>query len=185
LGRLIRVATCGGVNHVAICGLHPQTGKVIVYESTMSHPDSLVCIVTGRPVKGVQAHNLFWRLRYEARCGGSVWHYPLKRPLIRFDDAHRLTDFCRSKLGTPYDYWGAVWARSICFGWLAHRLSYYHGLSRECDGRLFCSEFVAMALREADRFHTANASVWNPAQLIKTAYRIRGVFADPIQVVPP
>ena len=86
MGRAIQRCSCAfpwtrpeyRVNHVGIVAPESYGGKLVLFESTASLPADWPCVITGKPVKGAQAHNLEKRLRYAAHCGDTVWHWPLK-----------------------------------------------------------------------------------------------------------
>ena len=193
VARIIRAGTWAPllprecrVNHVMICALHPDSGQLVEYESTMSLPESMPCMIRGEPIKGVQAHPIQERLDYAANRGNAVWHYRPRRPL-GVGSAQTLMDFCYERLGTPYDYWGALRARGLGLGWFSHclqdRLANWLP-NRIAMGNLFCSEMAAAALQTVHRFNTTNPSKWSPASLCYNGWRVQGVFYDPIQVVP-
>lgn len=174
LSRAIQFCTLGTINHVAILSLPPQGDGLCIYESSATV--DLSCEAAGKVVKGVQRHSVRLRLRYAARQGCRVWHYPLTVPLTE-DQQRLLESSCRTKLDIPYDYKGAAWARTLGFGWLAHLLK-----NREALGNLMCSEFAAVELRLMDRFDTENASKWNPAWLCRVL-RWQGIVQKPRLVV--
>ena len=169
LSRMIRAATLGSISHVGIVAYAPSFARdkawrrPIIYESTTQAKRA--CYRVNYHVSGVQAHSITWRLADAGKDGVQVWHYPLTNPLTATESAE-LTDWCEERLGVPYDWWGAVNARCLGFGWLRHLL-----WSHEHLDSYQCSEFVADASRMLGRFATADASKWNPSSLCRAMVR--------------
>lgn len=165
LGAVINLATVGvpfwHINHVAILTAWEDRERPIVFESTTLADQP--CMLQGHKVNGVQAHEL---AAYVASYPGKVWLYPLTIPLTTFQ-RDLLAKFCRRALGTPYDCLGAFRSRALGF-W--ERRIFGHG---ERLNALFCSEFVAAALRTIGEFNTRNASRWNPNRLVRELVRRR------------
>ena len=102
--HLINVLSYGipffSASHVGILGNHQD--ELLLFESTTL--SDLPCRIQGKPVKGVQAVRLEDRLKsYQ----GKVHHYPLVNPLTEEQDTF-LSTFLLAKIGTDYDYHGAV-----------------------------------------------------------------------------
>lgn len=165
----IQVCTLGlpgvSLSHVAIAvGWRGHRWPLLV-EAVAEYREP--CAVTGKVLDGVQAHHARSRIRgYE----GKVFHYPIARPLQWLEQA-MLHGFCRERLGTSYDALGAMLARDTL--WAAtHRPA-------EDLVSLFCSEFVAAALRAAGRLpEETNASEWSPNRLMRRMVR-SGIVEKP------
>lgn len=162
LGRLINLATLGspwaGLTHVGVVVASPS-GELVLFESTTLC--DMPCLFQRRRVDGVQAH---WLRQRIVAYPGKVWHYLIAKAPDGFE-RYTLYDWCRSRIGTPYDVTGALHARGLCCGWLIHRL-----LPENLQS-MFCSEFVPAALREIGRFDTLNASAWSPNALCRELVR--------------
>jgi len=172
LGIWINLGTFGvplvGLSHVGVVIAHPETGELVLCESTTLAPWK--CCIRGQRTSGVQCQRIDRRVE---RYQGTVWRYPLAIPLIT-DQSERLTSYCVHSLGTRYDMDGAFRARVLGFGWL-HRLLF--GRDEDLTS-LFCSEFVAAALRSIGQFRTSSASNWNPNKLTRELRR-RAVCLKP------
>jgi hypothetical protein len=174
--RLIRVGTLAclnPVNHVGVVVRHPDYQQLLLFESTGSIDTP--CLFNRRVVCGVQAHTLTWRWLLSQRGGGIMWHYPLTRPLDKDEEAV-LAKAAYDLLGTPYDYWGAPWARTLGLGWLCHLLS-----SRPALNALFCSEFGILLHEAVGLFECRNPSNWSPAHWMRVE-RWRGIVEKPQRV---
>ena len=141
------------LSHVGILG--ENQGELLLFESTTL--SNLPCKIQGKPVKGVQAILLEDRL---ASYQGKVYHYPLATPL---DERQRndLSTFLLEKIGTDYDYLGAMRSAGIGISWVESKLN------KECLRELFCSELCAAAHKMLGVLATDNASKWNPNRLIR------------------
>ncbi|MCP4549647.1 MAG: hypothetical protein GY835_24595 [bacterium] len=107
---------------------------------------------------------------------GAVWLYRQVKPL-RPTEVDKLWAFAVGHAGVDYDAIGAFRARGAGFGWLDRLL-----LRRKEDlTSIFCSEFVAAALRHVGLFHTANASRWSPNKLGR-ALLAGGKYGKPIRL---
>lgn len=170
-GALINLGTWGlpffGLSHVAIVARHPGLDTPLLWEST-SRCD-LPCAIRGKRVSGVQAH---WIAERIGGYRGKVWYYPL-RPGLSGDQNADLTDFLDRRLGTDYDYLGALRARDATF---IEKL-----LGKENLHTLFCSELVATAWNEIGVWHTPNASRWSPNRLARTAVDV-GIVGKPRRI---
>jgi hypothetical protein len=173
LGRAIQIATLGRYNHVGIVGTAPHCVGPLLFESTADATEP--CAIRGVRVMGVQVHPALERIRIATDAGQKVYRLSLCRPVTsdRYDEEFELRSFLRSRLGTPYDFTGALRARTLGFGWVRWLLP-----SREATGDLFCAELVAMALRVVRRFNTRNCSAWSPSALVRALVR-RGVTERP------
>lgn len=152
---VINAATWGiprwSISHVGVVG--EAAGRLLLFESTTLNglPDEL----SGKPFNGTQTHDLDKVL---AAYKGRVWLYPLYRPLFDFE-SQRLSEFLTSHLHVPYDEIGAF--RSAGFGPVESILH------PENLNSIFCSEYVAAALREIGIMPTDDASKWSPNALVR------------------
>lgn len=169
-GFWVNIGTLGlpfwSLSHVAIVGLHPNTGTPVLFEATSLC--DMRCAVKKRKISGVQAHYPDIRVR---RYHGKAWHYQLKKPLTVEQSAH-LTDFCVGHIGIGYDAIGALRARSTALGLLER-----HWRPENLQA-LFCSEFCAAAERAIGVFNTGDASKWNPNSFVR-ALRRRAIVGKP------
>jgi hypothetical protein len=148
-----------GITHVAITAEY--NGECLVFESTTLEEEP--CIIQGKRVSGVQAHSLDMINKYP----GHIWEYSLAEPLTEAE-SKRLTAFLVSKIGTSYDAEQAVASAGP--------------IDMPEDMReLFCSEYVAMALREIGRVKIGDCSALNPIELIEVL-RDQGVVLDPVKL---
>lgn len=179
LGITINLGTWGipgyGLSHVALVGPHPCHGRPILYESTSIYDQH--CILQGRKVDGVQAHEILPRVLDYRRRFGRVWHYPLVRELWP-EQREALLKSCIESLGTPYDNIGAFRANDLPLNTIGKLL-----FSHEDLVSMFCSEFCAARHRDARVFACVNASAWSPNSLTR-AERRRGILGRPIELFP-
>lgn len=150
------------LSHVGIMGEH--NGQLLLFESNVHDPEP--CAITGKMMRGTQAHTLDSRLKdYD----GGIWHYRLNSPLYDFE-IKRLNSFLAKTVGIPYDTIGAFRAGGV--GW-----SMIESLFHDQDlSSIFCSEWCAAALSNIGRFNTDNFSRWSPNRLIRTLRR-QGILA--------
>jgi hypothetical protein len=149
------------LSHVGIVGEHE--GRLTLVESTTEVESP--CVVTGKIVRGVQAHWLHERIE---SYHGKVWHYPLVRDLYPHE-SRRLNKFLRWHLGCPYDDIGAFRAGGIGWSWIESRL---HANSL---ASLFCSELCAAAHSDIGLFETSRPARWSPRRFVN-AERKAGVL---------
>jgi len=164
----INLATYGipfwSLSHVGILGEHE--GEVLLFESTGLN--DLPCAIQGKQVCGTQAHRLDECIE---AYDGKVWHYPLCRPLRRFEN-RKLSAFLHKHLGKDYDAIGAFRSAGVGWSWLESKL-------RPQDlSSLFCSEYCAAAHTHVGLFHTEHVSRWSPNRLVR-AERRRGILLKP------
>lgn len=169
-GAVINLGTYGiplwGLSHIGIMG-HAPDGRLLLFEST-SLDTVIPCEITGKPIEGTQAHTLESTL---ARYVGTLWHYPLYRPLYEWED-QRLTDFLVGTIGVPYDMMGAF--RSAGIG-----LSFIESLFRPQDlTSIFCSEYVMAAFSHLGIHPTDHVSRWSPNRLARRLRRA-GILCKP------
>lgn len=176
LAALINLATLAvpgeGISHVGILARPPSgddTSLPLLFESTSYNKRR--CALRDVHVAGLQAQHLDTRTR-ETR--DRLWLYPLAKPLSHMQSLV-LTDYCVSNLGASYDMIGALQARDVLCGRILRRFR------PESLHRLFCSEFVAAALRHAGRLRTTNASKFSPNRLVRELVR-RGVHHGPAEI---
>lgn len=139
---------------------------LLLYESTTQC--DFPCAIRHKRWSGTQAHHIGPRLQ---SYRGKVWHYPLAKPLRPWE-RKALSRFLKDGLGKPYDMTGAE--RSAGKIWSAVQAH----LHEESLSALFCSEWVAAALKEIERFDTLSASEWSPNALIRECNR-RGILTYP------
>lgn len=171
--RVIEWAT-RGPSHVGIVCPHPlaaqpagSTPSMLLFESTTLCEEP--CLLTGRRIEGVQAHDPV------SRIAG----YPGKVARVRLTPAWRLNvreigilhDWLLHVASEPYDLRGALLSGTRLFKWTA--LMPYPDLDS-----LFCSELCAAALMRLYRVPLANPSLYNPASLVRILRRC-GTYAAP------
>lgn len=155
------------LSHVGIIGEH--SGKLLLFESTTLNEEP--CEITGKRIKGSQAHALDSRV---ALYNGRIWHYPLYRPLFSHE-RRRLNSFLIDTIGRNYDMIGAFRSGGLGFSWLESKL-------REQDlHSLFCSEWCAAAHADIGILTTDNGSKWNPSRLVRTE-RHNGILRKPVRL---
>jgi len=151
------------ISHVGILAQAPD-GRLLLWESS---EDDSRCEITGLTGSGVKAHDL---TSVVEEYRGSVWHYPLYRPLYSHENS-RLTAYLLSVLDKPYDQIGAVRSGGLV-------LSVIESFFREQDlSSLFCSETVAATYAYLGLFQTVNASRWSPNRLMRRLRRAEIVGA--------
>jgi len=167
LGFWINVGTLGvpfyGLSHVGMIG----PGHMIYESTTLSQRP---CVFSGKRTKGVQAHEPVSRIR---SYHGRVYHYRLNGKLSKLQRTV-LGRYLYRQLGTPYDALGAFRSRDLGLGtvekWLIKR--------PENLNSLFCSEYLAAALKMSCIWEPKNASRWNPNRLVRVLVR-EGIYQPP------
>lgn len=158
-GFWVNIGTLGipfwSISHVAIAAAHPNTGRVLLFESTSECP--LLCAIQKRAISGVQAHYSGARIN---TYRGKIWHYQLRKPLTA-EQSVLLTESCVSYLGVSYDKIGAFRSRATPWSWLERHWR------PESLQALFCSEYCAAMEREIGVFPTGDASKWNPNSFVR------------------
>lgn len=139
------------IAHVGILGEYE--GELVLFESTTL--SDVPCIIQGKLVDGVQAVRLEDRLKGYDERGGTIWHYPLHRPLYDHE-RDRLNEFLLDQIGRPYDKTGAMNSGGILWSWIKRR---FHDADLT---DLFCSELSAAAHNHIGMMRTANVSSWSP-----------------------
>lgn len=167
----INVLTYGmplwSISHVGIIGEHED--KLLCFESKTT--DHTPCEVTGKCIRGSQAHSLDHLIK---TYRGKMWHYPLYRKLFNHE-RYRLYKFLHATIGLSYDNIGAFRAGGLGFSWFESQL-------READlHSLFCSEWCAAAHAEIGLFATDNVSRWSPNLLCRTERRM-GILKKPRRI---
>ncbi len=158
-----------GLSHIGIVGNY--LGRPRLFESTSLNASP--CLIQNRCVSGSQVQNLDTRIM---PFKGRVYRIQPTRPLSTAQGKD-LSAYLIDTVGKPYDYFGAersggkLWAQM-------HRL-----LHAESAASLFCSEWVALALREINVFHTGNASSWSPNSLYRELRR-RDVYSRRLAYKP-
>jgi hypothetical protein len=151
ISTIIKWATWSQYSHI---GIISQVGNwPLLFESTSLR--SVPCLYAGKTVRGVQVHNAVGivRDRYP-----DVTH--LYRPVVALDfhEEFRMSRYLWSKIGTPYDYAGAI-------GTVLFLVRKVFGNTMD---RMFCSALVSRALAQAGRF-SDDKHILTPGGLIKYA----------------
>lgn len=164
-GLIINLGSFGipffGLSHIGIAANY--LGTLRLFESTSLNDTP--CLIQGKNVSGSQVQDLDVRV---AAYPGTVKRIPLKRKLT-LGQSRQLTEYLVENAGQPYDYLGAERSGGILWARLQR---FFHEESAES---LFCSEWVALALRQIDVFRTGNASAWNPNSLYRQLVK-RGIY---------
>lgn len=170
-GLVINLGSYGipffGLSHIGIAAEY--LGKVRLFESTSLN--NTPCLIQGKNVSGSQIQNIDTRIK---AYPGMVKRIPIKKKLTN-SESRRLTEYLIKNIGHPYDYLGAERSGGKLWAQL-HR--FFHEESGES---LFCSEWVALALRQIDVFRTGNASSWNPNSLYRELVR-RGIYCRRVKL---
>ena len=166
----INIATYGipfwSVSHVGIVARSIH-GNLMLFESTTLNGDH-PCLVTRKNICGTQAHSAEFIV---GQYRGGAWHYPLYRDLYRHED-RRLTQFLYDTIGTKYDTAGALRAGGMAVAAL-------ESLFRAEDlSTIYCSEWVAAALKTVGVLPTHSASGWSPNYLCRYLRR-KGTLGRP------
>lgn len=154
---IINLGTFGlprhGISHVGIVSHHGP--NALIYESTtLGRPP---CVIQNKAVSGVQAHYL---QDYVEFVPGKIWHYPLRRELYNHEGA-RLGKVLDEQIGKTYDFGGAIRSGGLIFRTLQATLR------PEDLATIFCSEYVAHALRQIGLMQIKSVSSWNPNRLCR------------------
>jgi len=124
------------ISHVGTVIEHD--GELLLVESTTLN--DAPCCITGKRIKGVQAHPLEDRIR---SYNGKVWVSALNRwQTLSVAESKKLTEMALSRIGTPYDDLGCL----ICGG-----LGIIRRLWRFTPGAAFCSELRHWFLTQLDK----------------------------------
>ena len=166
--RVIEWAT-RGPSHVGIVCPHGEEGPLLFESTTLCDEP---CVLTGKRVRGVQAHEPARRI---ARYRGTA-------ALVRLAPAWKLSkaetgllhDWLMHVASEPYDLYGAILSGTRLFKWTA--LMPYPDL-----GSLFCSELCAAALMRLGRMPLGNPSLYNPASLARELRRC-GIYGAPQRI---
>ena len=155
-----------GPSHVAIVCPHGDDGPLLFESTTLCNE---ACVLTGQPVKGVQAHEPWSRI---AGYPGAVARLRLM-PAWRLSsrETELLHRWLLHVADEPYDLRGAILSGTRFFKWTA--LMRYPDLDS-----LFCSELCAAALMRLHRLPLTNPSLFNPASLVREVRRC-GTYAAP------
>lgn len=166
---IINLTTYGwprwGASHVGI--IADYDGTYLIFESTTSA--AYKCAIQHAFVTGTQAQRVGQRIQ---SYKGRVWAYPLVKPL-HFGESYRLTKFLMKGIGRPYDGEGAMRAGARLW---ADIQAFLH---EESLSALFCSEWVAAAMRHVGRFDTKHVGKWSPNALIRELRR--GQLGEPVR----
>lgn len=152
-----------GISHIAIVGRDilgagRDPTQILIYESTSLC--KVPCHYQRTRTEGVQAHHPRRRI---PTYKGKVTTYRLMTPLC-LHEKRQLGEFLYGHIGTQYDSIGAFRTRSLGFWerWLYPRPNLE---------ALFCSEYVAAALKDLGRVAIGNPSHWNPNRLLRYLLR--------------
>ena len=164
--RVIEWAT-QGPSHVGIVCPHLQY-KSLLFESTTLCDEP--CILTGKCVRGVQAHEPGLRIAHYAGSVSVLRLMPAWR--LNREETHLLERWLMHVANEPYDLRGALLSGTRLFKWTA--LMPYPDLDS-----LFCSELCAAALMRLHRMPLTNPSLFNPAFLVREVRRC-GTYGAPL-----
>jgi hypothetical protein len=140
---------------------------LLLFESTTLC--DLPCLLTGRPIQGVQAHDPARRI---ATYRGAVARLRLTRAWrLNVHEIALLHEWLMGVASEPYDLRGALISGTRLFKWSA--LMPYPDLES-----LFCSELCAAALMRLHRMPLENPSAFNPASLVREVRRC-GTYGAP------
>lgn len=152
-----------GPSHVAMVAEHPRRGLIWVESTSMCDRP---CIFRGKPVSGVQAHYPENRISDYLAGGGHVELWRLNdywkiNPMEPWEAVRGFFDDREIR----YDMRGAITSgtRILCrvLSWLETDIE-----------RLFCSELLATVLMHMHRLPLHNATMYNPARLLRHLHRI-------------
>ena len=142
---------------VAHCGIVANyQQQPYLFHSEVRNPAP--CAIRKQSALGTRADYLAYILQQR----GVVWHYKLRRPA----DLSSLASFLVNELGRPYDVIGAITTGQ---------------LHTENLDAIFCSEWVAAALRQVHLFPVDDAGAWNPNDLLRTLVKM-GIYYKPIRL---
>ncbi len=148
------------------CG-GPAERRLLLFESTTLCDEP--CLLTGRCVQGVQAHDPAERI---ASYHGTVARLRLARAWrLNSHEIGILHEWLLNVASEPYDLRGALVSGTRLFKWSA--LMPYPDLES-----LFCSELCAAALMRLHRMPLENPSAYNPASLVRVLRRC-GTYGAP------
>jgi hypothetical protein len=143
-----------GPSHIGI--ILEAAGRLLLYESTTLC--DLACELTGKLVRGVQAHTPEKRI---AAYDGLAFRMPLRVPLSA-EETNRLTNTALRDFppGTPYDLAGALAS--------GPRLKHWRWLLPYPDlGSMFCSGLCARLLQCVNRMNWHNPTCFSPGDLVR------------------
>lgn len=165
------------ISHLGIIGHHPDYDNLI-YQSCYNpplfygnHGTPAPCVIQKKIVNGTQAQGYETLINYP----GKVWWYRLHLPLRNFE-TDMLSIYLNGTIGRPYDRPGAFEAGGHL---IANLMSWWHP---ECTASFFCSEWVAAAYRQIERFDTDSVSRWSPNAFLRECRR-RAIHLKPVRIV--
>lgn len=155
---IIRIDTCSPYSHVAVLAMVTQSDlerymqrpcesrrwsispeainlwrdRLLVFESTTL--TDFPCSLSGKKIRGVQAHELDSVDSYQGR----VWRIPMTVPLLP-SQSQRLTDALLDRIAVEYDDRGAILAGTRILRWLT---PYVRDRSK-----LYCEELVGEVMQ--------------------------------------
>lgn len=143
------------ISHVGM--LFNRDRELLLGESTTLADEP--CVITGKHVKGVQAHHAVPRI---ARYDGKVWLARMdadwRENRFTFAADHALSNFCLKSMGEPYDNDDVALAGGCILRWFLP----------ENTKKVFCSEWNAKALKLLGLLPVnIPAGAYNPAGLAR------------------
>lgn len=143
---------------------HQWQRRPVLIESTTLCPDD--CLLAGRRVDGVQAHEPCERIEHYIAAGGRVWLY---RPVDDWapdpEQSELLTRFLLRHLGDSYDYRQAIASADR----LMRRFWWFQPANLHS---VFCSELWDAALQQIRLLAPEDYSVVSPARLVRELTKI-------------
>lgn len=193
VSRIIRVGTCSRYSHVA--GVVMVTRETLVSlwqakrldaripaETVRNWPDQRLvlfeattlctadCLLLGRPVRGVQAHDPATRI---ADYNGRVYRVPLRDDApFDTDREYAIASYFLTKVGHEYDDWSAVMSATHLLKWLVG--------SRQQLNKFFCDELVADALKRVSLFPMGAADKNAPGKFLRIL--LEDYYDEPVRI---
>ena len=155
-----------GPSHVGIVCPHEERGPLLFESTTLCDEP---CVLTGQPIKGVQAHTPQSRIDSYPGTVARLRLMPAWR--LNKDDVDLLHRWLMHVMDESYDLRGAIVSGTQLFKWTS--LMPYPDLDS-----LFCSELCAAALMRLQRMPLSNPSLFNPASLVREVRRC-GTYSPP------
>lgn len=136
----------------------------LLIESTTLCPAQ--CLLQRKRVAGVQVHYPWARISCYLAAGGRAWLYrPADDWRLDERDSALLSETLLRHVGDSYDYRAAALSAERVF----RNRWWYHPANTHA---LFCSELWSAALQRIGRLGAGDASVVNPAVLLRTLVKI-------------
>ncbi len=166
ISAAIELFTCSRYSHVGICA--EMDDRVLLVESTTL--DSEPCEITGKHVRGVQAHTPATRI---AGYNGRIWLLRLTTPVAPWE-SDLLSAWLRPRLGVSYDDRAAILSAT-------RALKY---MTRQDFDRLFCAELTAapIAMLRGLGCHELYApSLFTPSHLLHELLE-QEIYQHPVRI---